>query len=597
MKHGLRAALLTVLLLLPAAARAAVSVTISPRYAQLVLGATQQFDVTVTGTSNHDVVWLVNGTKGGSFAAGKVTTDGLYTAPPKLPKPAIATVTAISKADPSVRATATVTLLKQASTGQTYYVATAGNDNAAGTINAPWKTIQHAADAAAAGDTVQVRQGIYNEHVTFHISGSTAKGPITFQSYPGETATLDGTGLTIPQHQWGLLTFNSVSYVIAQGFEVRNFTTASTKDAPIGIFVTGSGLGVQIVNNYVHDITTTAAATPSNCASNAFGIEVYGTKSPAATDGIAISGNEIAHLKTGCSETLSLDGNVTNWAIVENIIHDNDNIAIGAIGFEKVCLDPAYDQARAGVIRGNTVYNITSYGNPDYGKQYAADGIYVDGGTNIIIEQNLIHNVDLGIEVASEHKGHTSSFITARNNVIYNGNSAGISIGGYDNKRGGTDHVVMVGNTLYNNDTKKTGSGEFQIQFNATNNTFQNNIVYAGAQNLLVHDFTTSTPDPATLDNNLYFSSGPAAKAKFVFHHATYTGYAAYRSATGQDSHSPAFTDPQFVSIAGLNFDIAAGSPARGAGAVLGANVVGASDIAGNKRVAGGKVTIGAYQQ
>ena len=40
-----------------------------------------------------------------------------------------------------------------------------------------------------------------------------------------------------------------------------------------------------------------------------------------------------------------------------------------------------------------------SYGNPDYGKTYSSDGIYVDGGTNIIIEQNLVHNVDLGIEL------------------------------------------------------------------------------------------------------------------------------------------------------------------------------------------------------
>ena len=158
--------------------------------------------------------------------------------------------------------------------------------------------------------------------------------------------------------------------------------------------------------------------------------------------------------------------------MVSNLIHDVNNIGIGAIGFEKVSKDPAYDQARQGVIRGNTVYNITSFGNPDYGKQYAADGIYVDGGTNITIEQNLIHNVDLGIELASEHQGKTSSFVVARNNVIYDGNSAGISIGGYAKNRGGTDHCNVVGNTLYNNDGQKTGSGEFQIQFNATNNIF-----------------------------------------------------------------------------------------------------------------------------
>jgi len=45
------------------------------------------------------------------------------------------------------------------------------------------------------------------------------------------------------------------------------------------------------------------------------------------------------------------------------------------------------DQARNGVCTDNVVYNITSYGNPAYGKDRSADGLYVDGGKNIIIER------------------------------------------------------------------------------------------------------------------------------------------------------------------------------------------------------------------
>src|SRR6185312_7826567 len=251
-----------------------------------------------------------------------------------------------------------------------------------------------------------------------------------------------------------------------------------------------------------------------------------------------------------------------NWAVVNNLVHDADNIAVGAIGFERVAKNEAYDQARAGVIRGNTIYNITSFGNPDYGSQYAADGVYVDGGTDIVIEQNRIHHVDLGIEIASEHRDHTSSFVVARNNLIYSGNSAGISIGGYGAARGGTDHTSVVFNTLYQNDTQNTGSGEFQIQYNATSNVFENNIVYAGAQGLLVNDFTISTPDPAALDYNLYFSAGPQ---KFTWQKHKYTSYATYRSGTGLDAHSPGFLDPQFAT----DFDIAPTSPAKDAGLVL----------------------------
>ena len=396
---------------------------------------------------------------------------------------------------------------------------------------------------------------------------------------------------------WGLFTFQDASYVIAEGFELRNYTTDSTRKVPIGIFVVGAGSGVQLVNNSVHDITTTAHTTPRKCNSNAFGITVYGTKAPAAIDGLAVSGNEVFDLHTGCSETLSLDGNVTNWAVVSNRVHDDDNIAIGAIGFERVSKDPAYDRARDGVIRGNTVYNITSYGNPDYGKQYAADGIYVDGGTNIVIEQNLIHHVDLGIELASEHKDQVSSFVIARNNVVYSGNSAGISIGGYAASKGGTDHCTIVGNTLYGNDTQDTGSGEFQIQFNATSNVFENNILYAGVQALLVNDFTTSTPDPATLDYNLYFSDAGANNAVFNWQKHKYKGYDAYRLGTGLDADSPPFSDPQFQSLNDPpNLDIGASSPARDAGVFLGGAIAGIYDFPGYKRVVSGKTNIGGYQ-
>jgi hypothetical protein len=67
---------------------------------------------------------------------------------------------------------------------------------------------------------------------------------------------------------------------------------------------------------------------------------------------------------------------------------------------------------------------------------------------------------------------NATSFLTA----------CGISIGGYASNVGGTDHCTIVNNTLYANDTNNTGSGEFQAQYYATNNIFENNIVYATSQ-------------------------------------------------------------------------------------------------------------------
>jgi parallel beta helix pectate lyase-like protein len=503
------------------------------------------------------------------------------------------------------------TLLALPAQGSTYYVSTGGNDNNSGTISSPWRTIQHAANTVKAGDTVYARAGVYNEIVSPPTSGSASAGSITFSSYPGELATIDGTGLTIPNNQWGLVTLENLSYIVVNGFEIRNYSTSTTKNVPIGIYIFGAGTNLQITNNHIHNIATTA----KGCAANAFGMTVYGTQAPSSIGNLIISGNEINNTTTGCSETLSVDGNVENFTITNNLIHDDNNIAIGAIGYEGVapkgsmCGTELCDRARNGEISQNTVYNITSNGNPAYGtgtnnKSFGADGIYIDGGTQITIERNLVHNTDIGIEMSSENPGkdapglEKADYITTRNNVVYQSNSVGITIGGYAKGKGGTDHCNIVNNTLYDNDTAKTGEGELQIQWYATNNIFENNILYAGAQGLFVYDYTTSESSPALLDYNLYFSAVGAAAATWTWQKKTYTGLSSYLTKTGLDSHSPPFLNPEFISLASPpNLDVASTSPGVNAGTNLGAAIVGTVDFAGNPRVQGGAINIGAYEQ
>ena len=92
---------------------------------------------------------------------------------------------------------------------------------------------------------------------------------------------------------------------------------------------------------------------------NGFGIAVYGTDAKTPITDLIIDGNEVHHLKTGSSESLVVNGNVTNFRITHNVVHDNNNIGIDVIGFERTAPDPAVDQARDGVVSGNLVYNIT----------------------------------------------------------------------------------------------------------------------------------------------------------------------------------------------------------------------------------------------
>jgi hypothetical protein len=502
-------------------------------------------------------------------------------------------------------------LFAQVAYCSTYYVSRSGNDTNSGRISSPWRTIQHAANSVKASDTVYVRAGVYNEIVSIPSSGSASGGYITFSSYPGELAIIDGTGLSIPNGQWGLVTMENQSYIIINGFEIRNYSTSSAADVPLGIYIFGAGSHLQITNNHIHNIVTTA----KGCGANAFGLTVNGTQAPDSINYLTISGNEIDHTTTGCSETLSVNGNVENFRITNNLVHDVNNIGIDAIGYEGVaprgsmCGSELCDRARYGEISGNTVYNITSNHNPAYGpgsnnQSFGADGIYVDGGTQVTIERNLVHNTDIGIEMASENPGNKTpgiektDYITTRNNVVYHSNSVGITIGGYDNKRGGTDHCSIVNNTLFENDTARTGEGEFQIQWYATNNIFENNILYANSQALFLYSYTASESDPATLDYNLYYSRLGAANGNWVWHTRNFTGYSTYLSKTGNDSHSPPFLNPDFVSLSlPPDLDIQAGSPAVKAGTNLGASIVGTVDFAGNPRTETGEINIGAYEK
>ena len=478
-----------------------------------------------------------------------------------------------------------------------FYVATTGSDSNPGTQSAPWRTVQRAADTARAGSIVNVRGGIYEELVNINASGNASDGFITLRSYPGETAVVDATRFT-PTGRQAVLTIHNQSYVRIEGFEIRNFRTAIHRLSPLGISVMGSGSHIELLKNNVHHIEQTfdGRDAPGH-GDNGFGIAVYGTDAKMPITDLIIDGNEVHHLKTGSSESLVVNGNVTNFRITHNVVHDNNNIGIDVIGFERTAPDPAVDQARDGVVSGNLVYNIHSRGNPAYQNEENSDGIYVDGGTRILIEQNVIHDDDFGIELASEHKDRATSYITARNNLIYHCHTAGVSIGGYAPERGHTDHSTVVNNTLYDNDTSGTGSGEFQMQWNMAGNIFANNIVYAGPRCLISTNksqLDKSQPS-VTIDHNLYYCASRAQASTWAGSSATVTGFDKYVESSGNDRHSR-FLDPHFVDASAHNFHLRSDSPAIDAGTTDGVPV-GELDLDGAPRVRSGKVDIGCYQR
>ena len=466
----------------------------------------------------------------------------------------------------------------QAAAATSFYVATGGNDTNPGTITQPWRTIQKAANTAILGSIVYVRAGVYNERVTINVSGSATDGSITFRNYPNETAVLDGTGLTVPAAENGLFLIADRSYITIKGFEIRNSKTATRDRVPVGIHIRGTSHHIQIRNNKIHHIEhngTWAVGT------DAHGIAVYGTSSTESINNLIIDGNELYALKLGSSESLVVNGNVDGFQITGNTIHDNNNIGIDAIGFEGTSPDPATDQARHGLIARNVVYQINSYGNPAYGTDRSADGIYVDGGRNIVIERNIVHHCNIGIELASEHQGKATSYITVRNNFVYLNDVVGISMGGYDTLRGSTENCTIVNNTLFRNDRLQWGNGELSLQYDTRNNKIKDNIFYVNSQNyLLTNPFTQNTGN--VVDYNIYYAPGGATGSEWQWKKKWYASFSAYRSGTGNDAHS-LFVNPLLVSITLPDLHLQTTSPAIDAGQNLTAS--GSKDIDGQTRI------------
>ncbi len=113
--------------------------------------------------------------------------------PPAVPAPVPAPA-----ADPAVDTTGTRFASGAAPIGSASYavpsgalvVSPSGSDSAAGTLTAPFATVQKAINAAPNGATIVLRQGSYHESLTIP-SGK----KLTIQPYPKEAAYLDGSAV------------------------------------------------------------------------------------------------------------------------------------------------------------------------------------------------------------------------------------------------------------------------------------------------------------------------------------------------------------------------------------------------------------------
>jgi hypothetical protein len=367
-----------------------------------------------------------------------------------------------------------ISLSSAVASANTYCVATNGSDSSNGTCpDNSWRTIQHAANTLNAGDTVYVRSGTYKEHVNITRSGNSGSY-ITFQSYPGETATIDGSGLV---GQWdGAVHISSANYINFVGFNIIN-----------------SGWdGIRIDNNY---------GSPSSY------INIQGNSlSNIARAGI-LAITDTNH-GTTLTNHITFDGNtVTNTQTAGSASpgQQNENVDMIYVSYFE--------------IKNNRIYNTANYESIDVkeGSSYGSihnnsiipnqsAGIYIDSqGKNaqaIDIYNNRIHdgidNWTRGIALATENGANLKN-IRVYNNLVYNNPAIGIAIASYSS--GPIDNVTISSNTVYNNGLKANWGGGIVIEYKtATNVKIVNNIAY---QNHARGDLVTDNGGNSALFTNL----------------------------------------------------------------------------------------------
>jgi len=457
---------------------------------------------------------------------------------------------------------ATLALVLAASSARatTYVVAGSGGD---------FTSVQAALDTAVAGDTVLVRAKVppYFEKITFPRSGNAGAGFISLEAYPGETPVLDGTG--VPGENMVLI--ENRSWVRVQGFEMRNNTGVSDGS---GVRVLGAGSHIEILDNEIHEIR----------GSDAMGITVYGTSPTTAISDLVVDGNDIHDCDPYRSEALTLNGNVSDFEVTDNVVRDVNNIGIDFIGGETDINPDPTKVARNGLVRGNVVIRAREQGGG------FAGGIYVDGGRDLVIENNVVTESDLGLEVGAENAGTVTENVVVRNNVLYANEKAGLVFGGFQASVGRVVGSRFTNNTVVGNDTLGAGLGELWIQY-AEDNVVANNVFVATAQARLLTSDAGSVDN--ALDYNLYFAPGGASAAEFVLNGVSYPGLAAYQGGTGLDAHS-SFADPLLLAPGSGNVHLGAGSPAVDCGDPAFVPDPSELDLDGGARLNGARIDCGA---
>ena len=413
------------------------------------------------------------------------------------------------------------------------------SDSGPGSSDVPCRTIQGAVTAfGSAGNTINVRPGIYRETVTLSASGAPDQPIVLRASGPGVIIT-GSESFSVPAH-WtptsgGEHLAAAVTWRPSQVFiDGARLSPGPALPAPLPLqtfrWITGEGLYVNIGSNPGSHVCEVGRRPTGVSISGAHviieGLEINRTEDRA----VLVAGPE--SVVRDCTIRFAYKYGIDvvsapDLELLRNKVSDNGDhgIYVKASARCRIAYNESFRNARPSV--------------------RAANGLNIDGSSGCVVENNRFHhNQDSGLQFVN---GATNGL--SRNNVSWaNGDH------GFDHVRAtGIRHYhdVAQGNMRDGFSFEGVSKGGAMFNCIAINNGLTTNEF-----NLWVED---ASAEGFESDYNLIWNS--TSQKPIKFRGFQFASLAEYSSSSGHDRHSRS-QSPRFFNPSNGDFRLRAGSPA-----------------------------------
>ena len=427
-----------------------------------------------------------------------------------------------------------------------YYVDCSAGTNGNGTVSSPWNTLTSpSGHTFVAGDVLLLRRGTTCNGRLAPGGSGTSSSYITISAY--------GTG-ALPIINGGSNT------AVVQLTNQSNWTIENlqiTSGVYYGIYITASTSisGINLINLDVNGATGTTDHWNSGEVMLTTGSSTTATISNVTIDGVSAHNSHVAEgIEVQAGNPSSQTGVKGSNIVVENsLAHDiyADGIVILAVNSGVEEGNVVYNSGQCTTCTGSSpvgiwefdstgvvIQNNESYSNSSW--QYDGGGFDIDyWSTNDTAQYNYAHDNQGYCVTALGSASKTSTNLIIRYNVCSNnvksnfqGEAGDIVIFTWNG--GSINGIQIYNNTSYFNPALSIPA--IDVNANLTGslpNFVKNNLVYSTTSREMVR---VSSPSKVSLDYNLYYTS--SGSLTFNVSGTYYTGFAAYKTALGQEAHS-----------------------------------------------------------